>query len=576
MSDERIEVEWIATANKMVQVLDRLESKFDKQEKQLQKIGDTSKKSAEGAANSFNRLEAELKENEAALKKMERGTKAFDETKKKVDQLRASLSRAKQELTAAGAGSAGLMSAGVDKLGAMVTGFASLQTVVSAIVSELDKVRQMRIEDSAQTRTVESAIAEMGINIGEENIGPARRMIEENAPKLGVTQQGLANMLAGAISGGAKDLTEAMDLSAKTLKLTAGDAAKAAPIMSGMLTLAATTGNRDFESTLGQLSQFQKAGRGENFAMSINNMATAIAAANTPGERIQALGAERTLELGATISQLLQDTTMAVTGTTLRQMTSKMDSFVPKVKETLNDGTVSKLDPQAIAEFNKLTTVDKRLEAMRANPEIGKQFLSRIEDNQGKSAIRALVTGSETALGMLREAEAKITPAAQAGAGYRGLVQEIARQTPALSSENLVEAERQRQQVAQGKEGQVVKLFEDFITKENLLGVDSFEAQAARAQFSARTEIGGQPVAAAAVELIRAQTERRGTFGQQAPERTREVGAIAIQQIEKLGELIRLQQEANDIARQNQAGNQRQPVPAARPKVAQLPAETAP
>jgi hypothetical protein len=46
MADERIEVEWIATANKMVQVLDRLEGKFDKQERQLEKLTTTSKKNA--------------------------------------------------------------------------------------------------------------------------------------------------------------------------------------------------------------------------------------------------------------------------------------------------------------------------------------------------------------------------------------------------------------------------------------------------------------------------------------------------------------------------------------------------
>ena len=51
--------------------------------------------------------------------------------------------------------------------------------------------------------------------------------------------------------------------------------------------MAATTGNRDFESTLGQLSQFQEAARGEDLSVSINNMATAMAAANTKGSWVE-------------------------------------------------------------------------------------------------------------------------------------------------------------------------------------------------------------------------------------------------------------------------------------------------
>jgi len=83
MADERIEVEWIATANKMMQTLDRMDTRFDKQEKQLQKLAQTSDKTANAAAGSFNKLEQELKENELALRKMEIGSKEFEEQRKK-------------------------------------------------------------------------------------------------------------------------------------------------------------------------------------------------------------------------------------------------------------------------------------------------------------------------------------------------------------------------------------------------------------------------------------------------------------------------------------------------------------
>lgn len=101
MADSSIEVEWIASAQKMNQALGRLEQKFDKQEKQLQKIGNTSKKSANDAAVAFNKLEMELKDNEKALKKLQSGSAEYDKQKQKVDRLRESLAKAKNELKSA-------------------------------------------------------------------------------------------------------------------------------------------------------------------------------------------------------------------------------------------------------------------------------------------------------------------------------------------------------------------------------------------------------------------------------------------------------------------------------------------
>lgn len=99
MADERIEVEWIATANKMMQTLDKMDQRFEKQEQALRKLAQTSDKTANAAAGSFNKLEQELKENEAALKKLTIGSEAFNEQRRKVDALRASLARATKEMT---------------------------------------------------------------------------------------------------------------------------------------------------------------------------------------------------------------------------------------------------------------------------------------------------------------------------------------------------------------------------------------------------------------------------------------------------------------------------------------------
>lgn len=570
MADEQITVEWIATAQQMLATIQKVDARLDKQEKAMQKLGDTSKKAADGAVNSFNRVEQELRENEAALKRLAIGSKEFDLQRKKVDALRVSLAAMKSSMTAGASAASTAMTAGIGKLQQMAAGMIGLHQVVQAIVAELDKVQQMNMAAAGAQRTVEASIAEMALNIGAPNVAPARAMIAENAPKLGVTQEGLANMLAGAMSAGAKDLTEAMDLAGKTLKLTAGDAAKAGPIMSGMLTLAATTGNRDFESTLGQLSQFQKAGRGEDFAMSINNMSTAIAAANAKGERVAALGSERTLEMSAAISQLLQDPTMAVTGTTVRQMVQKMDAFVPKASATLDDGTKSKLDPAVITAFNGLDTIDKRIDAMRADPEIAKQFLSTIEQNQGKVAIREIVTGSDTAKAEMAEAEATITGPQQAKVEYDALIAAISEQTLALRSQNRSAANIQGAatdaESLRGIEGQVTQIVQNTLDSVNMSGLDmarNAEAGVVRAAAAGDTAA----TIDAGIGTLEAMQQQAflGGIGAGLPVG----GQVSAQDKQLMQDQIALLKDIRDELRQRQP--QRAGLPAARPREAALP-----
>jgi len=88
MADEIITVEWIATAQSMLTTIQKIDAKIERQEKMMQKLTDTSKKGADAAAGSFNKLEQELKQNEAALADLQMGTKAFADQKKKAEQER--------------------------------------------------------------------------------------------------------------------------------------------------------------------------------------------------------------------------------------------------------------------------------------------------------------------------------------------------------------------------------------------------------------------------------------------------------------------------------------------------------
>ena len=99
MAEEQITVEWIATAKQMLETIQKVDKRIDLQEKAMQKLANTSKKGAEDAKGSFNKLEQELKENEAVLRRLTMGTQAFVDQRAKVDTLRASMVKLKGELT---------------------------------------------------------------------------------------------------------------------------------------------------------------------------------------------------------------------------------------------------------------------------------------------------------------------------------------------------------------------------------------------------------------------------------------------------------------------------------------------
>ena len=575
MADERIEVEWIATANRMVQVLDRLEGKFDKQERQLEKLTATSKKGAEAAAGSFNALEQELKQAEAALKGMAAGTDAFAAQKKKVDALRDSVKQAKGSIQQAAGGFGTKLSEGVGQIKNMVAGMFTLQAVVAAITSELEKVAQLRIQAAAETRTFEDAIRRMTLNVGAEDAPRAQQMVLQQAPLLGVDPSGLAEMIGAAISGGAKDVEEAMRLSSDVLKLTAGNVQDAMPILSGMLTIAGATGNRDFQSIIGQLSQFQAAGRGGDLSQTINNLSTSLAAVNTRGERIQALGSERTLELAATISQILQDERGAITGTTLRQLMQRMDMFVAERETKLDDGTVSRLTKAQVDSFNQLGTLDERIAAMRASPELAKQFLSTLEINEGTAAIRQIVTGDVNAIQQEQRAAELIGGQAAGKQEFTKLTTEIADQTKLSRAQAKSGAVASVGEITGGRSeaGQVAETLNRLFSTINLPGIDMITSRAIQGEILAREQMGETPAQAAISSL---QGALLGNFA----ERQARTSGIAFQMSEEDKAQVRLQIEILQQLRDEMAAARQQPVkvqgPPMRPKEAPLPAATAP
>ena len=566
---------------KLEKVYARLKMRQQEMQASLQKLGQVAAVVVPETVGSFNALEQEVRENEAALRKLQIGTAEFGRQKAKVDELRKSLSNAKaamsevkQEAVATGQNTSAALSAGVGKVTQLVAGMVSFQAAVQAVVAELEKGQKLRTEAAASTRTFEQSLADMALNIGAANVPQAREMILGNAEQLGVTPAGLAQLFSAAISGGAADLDEALKLSSATLKMTAGDVTRAQPIMSGMLSLAGATGQRDFTASLGQLSQFQAAARGEDLATSINNMSTALAAANTPGQRIGALGSERTLEMASVMSQILQDPRMAVTGTAMRQMVMRMDAFTARDQVTLDDGTVSRLTKEQVASFNALNTLDDRLQAMRQTPALGQQFLSTIENSEGKVAIRQLVLGGQAVKDLEEKTRGLITGIEGGQAEFDNLSQVIADNTTLTRSQNQAQSQLEVSRIQDPQraiEGQMIERFNLAMTNANLSGIDAIRRAEADTVIATAQESGKAigPVLVDTLTKFQSQTRLPGTnipLGGQVSQQDREQLQSAIDAIRALAA--------------EQANLARQPVkvqaPAARPKEAPLPAEFAP
>lgn len=579
MADEKIEVQWIGTANQMVQVLDRLEAKFDKQEAQLQKLANTSKKSADAAAGSFNKLEQELKDNEAALKKIEVGTKAFDAQKKKVDALRQSLASTKSDMASAASFGEKAIGTGIDKLAGLAVGLASINTIVNALVSELEKAKEIRLDSAMMAKSVEQALVDMAPNLA--GLGPADQVlpeakviIEKTALDLGVDQVALANLVGVAVSAGANDLKQAIELSTIGLKLTAGDAQKAVTIVGGMLDIAGKANSKNFEGAMGQAFQSMGQARATNFAMFAENMGPGVAAATRDMPRMKGMTTEQALETISVFTQILGDQTGAKSSTILNQYFARLGDFVPQRSVKLDDGRTATATQAEIDRFVAEKDYAKKKELMRATPGIMEQFIDTQREGNAKGTIREFIQGSERVNQWLTKAEAAVTSlddAAKVTQTFYGAIQGLA---PAVTSSRMTGAVVQQQQIIAGKEGEVQAQLET-VLRENLPGLDVLAAPAIRGAVDINAASGMSRADATAMVLEKLLKE--GFDSKPLSERTAAVATSALEQVQKLDKLIELQEQQLNLLRQQQGGQQR-PVaaPATRPKEAPLPAATAP
>jgi len=574
MANEKIEVEYIATQQQVLKAFEKLNKRLDETEKKLEKTGTTSKKSAKLAEGSFAALEKELKDNESALKRMAMGTKEFEKQRAKVDRLRSSLKGAKGELGGVNQQTAGLRSAaagGVTSVAKMAAGMMGLHQTVSMVVAELEKADRLKIAAAQTNRSLEQVIADIAPNIGAANIGKARDMIRAGAVETGTTQEGYGNLIANAISAGAKDLEEAGKVAGAALRLSAGDAEAANAYAGAALDITSLAGSDNFEGALGQMSQVLSEVRADDPAQFAQAIGGALAAATAERQNVDAMTTEQALEHAAVFSQAAKDQTGSVTATGLRQYVSDVDKFIPQERATLKDGSEATVSKALISQFTSTRSLEEREQMMRQNEGLRNQFIDTLRESETKIGKVELVSGSERAMGWLAKAENKITGIDEAAGEYEGLASGVDAATSGLRASNRGAAQRQfiETEGDRGLRGQALEIFDRTVNRIDLPGLDAARIPLERRKMQGQIASGGDEFRAVFTALQSATTAK-GLFEQEISAQGREELNAA------LAELIELQRAANQIQQQQ---NEKKVVvqgPQQRPKEAPLPAATLP
>jgi hypothetical protein len=453
-------------------VVANLSTNLDEAESQLRGLVQP----ANAAAGSLNALEKELKDNLEALRNLKSGSRAFDEQKAKVDALRKSVEGANRGIAQSGNSITEGLKSGVSQITSLAASMVGFQAIVTAVVSELEKAKQLKLEAADTTRTFEQALADIGQNIGADKIDEAKAIIVEQAPNLNVDQKGLGNLLGIAISAGAKDLKEATALVAASLKLTVGDANKAAALVGGTLDVASLGGSTNFEGALGQLLQTQAQVRSTNLAEFAANIGPGLAAATAKGQNTDGVTTERALEVASVVSQIIKDPTGSNTATTIRQFFGRLDSFTPEESKKLDDGGTATVSKEAIAQFNATRNFDEKIELFRKNEGLALQFLETQRESIGKTAVREIIIQSDRAKGFEDKAKANITSIDDGSDFFKALVSKVNQETVTLTAERKSQANLQQSEVTSGRgiEGQAVKILFDTLNKVDLSGIDYF------------------------------------------------------------------------------------------------------
>lgn len=384
MPDNKIEVEWMATATSMLQAIEKVNRRLDQQEAKLQKTADTAGKAANYAAGSFNKLEQELKQSEQALKNLQIGTSEFAAQKQKVDALRNSLGEAKAQLTGnvvAQSGAAGVVNQFTSAIAGTVGTFVSIGAIVSSLQNDLENLS--RKQENARLAEVDfgTALAARTIsNLAPEERAAVKPLALNTAEELGLNPGAVVEAIGELRSSGANDILEAATYLKEAATAFPQDLAAAKAIARAALIESSATGNRNAAQVIGGTIAAQSISLTKN----PEEFAKAFGSNIASGVSVYGQTPEQAREEAAIFS-LLETRGAEVAADAQRSFMTQISKFVPETSKKLKAGGVSKIDDATVKRFIG-SSFNDRQQMLESDENLRKQFFDGLQET-GRTAI---------------------------------------------------------------------------------------------------------------------------------------------------------------------------------------------
>lgn len=421
---------------------DRLNGIIAKLQVRLKAVKDDAKKAGEALSESatapigsFRRVEYELKKAKDELEMLTAGTKEFIQQSRKVDQLTAQYKKLDQQINKtvkAQKDSGGLMGTITGQAKTLVMTYVGMHEVVSQITQEWERQRQIQLDIAERGLGVEGALVQQAANIGVENIPAVKEWVRNNQVDLLGSQKDIVTLIGSAVSGGAAEINDAMKVTAAAMKMNVGNVEMANEMLQGGITIGRLNNSNDFEAAFGQLRSSSKASQAVNEAEFIGNVLGKAAALTRGRKNMDGMTTERSLEFITAASRIQVDRTGDTSSTNMASIFQRMDEFVPELKKTLKDKTVSKVDQATINAFMASRSFDEKLRMLQSNRDLGNQFIDRQKTGGPKELAFALIQNSQATAQIMKESADAVVSFADGAKVFQQAVVEARAMVPNL------------------------------------------------------------------------------------------------------------------------------------------------
>jgi hypothetical protein len=395
-----------AEFDKLNGIIAKLQVRLKAVKDDAKKAGEALSEAATAPIGSFKRVEYELKKAKDQLELLTYGTKEYIQQSKKVDSIAAEYRKLDKDINKvvkAQKDSGGLMGTITGQAKTLVMTYVGMHEVVSQITQEWEKQRQIQLDIAERGLGVEGALIQQAANIGVENIPVVKEFARNNQVDLLGSQKDIVTLVGSAVSGGAAEINDAMKVTAAAMRMNVGNVEMANEMLQGGITIGRLNNSNDFEAAFGQLRSSSKASQAVNEAEFISNVLGKAAALTRGRKNMDGMTTERSLEFITAASRIQVDRTGDTSSTNMASIFQRMDEFVPELKKTLKDKTVSKVDPATIAAFVGSRSFDEKLRMLQTNEQLGNQFIDKQKTGGPKELAFALIQNSQATAQIMRE-----------------------------------------------------------------------------------------------------------------------------------------------------------------------------